>query len=434
MRYFTTIKRLIAVRNKRILSASKFILLFSFAVFNLQASQVNEPKQQIVSASANEEHREEGHDSEEHGEEGHDSDEEHGEEHEGEEHGNEAGHVDKEEHEPGLVELNVNSDKLFKIRTEKTQLKTISKEITAPGEVVLNAYKTAIVSLRIDGQVIKRLVKMGDHVVKGQAVAEISSIRMADAQQAYIVDSKEWFRVKKLGKNVVSGKRFIEARSSWQSSKARLLALGLDQKQLESLEENGAPDGIFKMISPIAGVVFSDDFIEGQYIQAGGQLFVISDESKIWVEVAVSPSQASLFSAGDIAEVDHDGEIHQGKIIQVSHLVSETTRTQKIRIEVNNKDDDLHPGQFVSSRLKQKLTEQKLAVPESALVRTADGDWGVFVEVKPRHFKQLEVELIRRQGDLMVISGVEIGESVVIEGAFYLSAELAKSGFDPHGH
>jgi RND family efflux transporter MFP subunit len=337
-------------------------------------------------------------------------------------------------HSSELIHLKPNSENIFRIKTKIMQLQSVSKVITAPSEVVLNAYKTAIVALRINGEVIKRFAKMGDQVKKGQVLAEISSIQMADAQQAYIVDSKEWMRVKILGKSLVSGQRYFEVRSNWQLSKARLLALGFVQHQLKRLEKKGIPDGRFKLFSPIDGIIFKDDFIQGQYIQAGGRLFVISDESSIWVEVSLSPLQASLFGIGDLADVFHHGESHAGKIIQVSQVISEKTRPQKIRIEVNNHNDDLHPGQFVSTRLKQKASEKKILVPDSALIRTSDGDWAVFIEVKPKQFKQHEITLIRREGDLMVISGVNVGEKVVIEGAFYLSAELAKSGFDPHGH
>ncbi len=344
-----------------------------------------------------------------------------------------AGH-EEAEGEPGVVELQENIESLFKIKVEKIQYHDVAKELTAPGEVVLNAYKTAIVALRIDGQVVRRLSKMGDKVKKGQPLAEISSIQMSEAQQAFIVNVKEWSRVKQLGRKVVSGKRYIEAHSKWQSSKARLMALGLDENQLKQLEKTQLPDGLFQAISPIDGVVISDDFIEGQFIEAGGQLFVISDESQIWVEAYVSPLQAALFSVGDRAEVEHDGERHQGQIVQVSHLISETTRTQKIRIAIDNSKDDLHPGQFVSVKLQQTTTEKKLTVPENALVRTADGDWAVFVEEKPKRFKQVEVELERRQGDSMIINGIKDGTPVVIEGAFYLSSELAKAGFDSDDH
>ncbi len=336
--------------------------------------------------------------------------------------------------EQGIIEIKADNKDLFEIKIEKLTLKDIAKEITSPGEVVLNTYKTAIVALRIDGQITKRLAKMGEKVTIGQPMAIISSIRMSDAQQAYIVDVKEWRRVKQLGREVVSGKRYISARSKWKSSKARLLAFGLDQVQLTRLEKEQKPDGIFKVNSPIDGIVIKDDFIEGQYASAGTSLFEVSDESIIWVEASVSPDQAALFSPGDLATIFHSGESHQGKITQISHLVSESTRTQKIRIEIENSKDDLHPGQFVTAKLQQAQTQKKIAVPESALVRTTDGDWGVFVEVSNGQYKQHEVEVIARQGNLMIISGLKIGTPVVIDGAFYLSAELAKAGFDPHNH
>ncbi len=340
----------------------------------------------------------------------------------------------EDEAEAGVVELKENSDVLFKVKTTVLQLSDIAKAITSPGEVVLNQYRTALVSLRIDGQIIKRLAKMGEQVKSGQPLAVISSIQMSEAQQAYIVNVKEWRRVKQLGKQVVSGKRFIQARSKWQSSEARLMALGLDTKQLLELEKDQNPDGIFHLNSPIDGIVMSDDFIEGEYANAGSQLFVVSDESVIWVEASVSPEQAALFSAGDIAQVVHSGESHNGVISQISHIVSESTRTLKIRIEIDNEKDDLHPGQFVTVNLRQSTTEKKMAVPESALVRTADGDWGVFVEFKKYHYRQVEVEILEQQQDLAVIEGLTLGMKVVVEGAFYLSAELGKAGFDPHGH
>jgi RND family efflux transporter MFP subunit len=338
------------------------------------------------------------------------------------------------EDEAGVVELKKNSELLFKVTTTDLKLSDIANSITSPGEVVLNQYKTALVSLRIDGQIIKRLAKMGEEVETGQALAVISSIQMSEAQQAYIVNVKEWRRVKQLGKQVVSGKRFIEARSKWHSSEARLVALGLDKKQLSELEKNQNPDGIFRLNSPINGIVISDDFIEGEYAAAGSQLFVVSDESVIWVEASVSPDQASLFTKGDFAEVVHSGESHSGVVSQISHIVSESTRTLKIRIEIDNSKDDLHPGQFVTVKLRQAASVKKMAVPESALVRTADGDWGVFVEFKKYHYRQIEVEVLEQQQNLAIINGLTLGMKVVTDGAFYLSAELAKAGFDPHGH
>ncbi len=339
-----------------------------------------------------------------------------------------------EESESGMVELKNNSESLYKIKVEKLQLSDVAKRLTAPAEIKLNAYSTAIVALRIDGQIVKRLAKLGDIVIKGQPLASISSIPMSEAQQAYILNVKEWRRVKELGKKVVSGKRFIEARAKWQSSLARLKAYGLDDKQLQQLEKQQNPEGLFNLNSPIDGVIMKDDFLEGQYAAAGTQLFMVSDESVIWAEASVSPAQAALFKAGDLAEIKYSSTSYSGKVIQIGHTVSETTRTQIVRIEIDNSKDNLHPGQFVTATMSQSKSEKRMVLPESAVVRTADGDWGVFIEVKARHYKQVEVEVVDLHGELMIIEGLSLGTPVVVEGAFYLSAELAKAGFDPHGH
>ena len=83
----------------------------------------------------------------------------------------------------------------------------------------------------------------------------------------------------------------------------------------------------------------------------------------------------------------------------------------------------------------QIATEQKvMAVPEEALIRSADGDWTVFVEDHPGEFKAKEVELGRALGNFREIFGLESGTRVVTQGAFFVASEIAKGGFDPHNH
>ena len=53
----------------------------------------------------------------------------------------------------------------------------------------------------------------------------------------------------------------------------------------------------------------------------------------------------------------------------------------------------------------------------------------VFVELKPGHFKRTIIHRGTTRGKKIAISGIAEGTPVVTEGAFYLGAELAKSGF-----
>jgi multidrug efflux pump subunit AcrA (membrane-fusion protein) len=74
------------------------------------------------------------------------------------------------------------------------------------------------------------------------------------------------------------------------------------------------------------------------------------------------------------------------------------------------------------------------AVPEEAVLRSPDGDWVVFVESSPGEFQPVEVEVRRMIQGLAVIEGVDPGDRVVTQGAFFVQSELAKSGFDIHAH
>jgi len=68
------------------------------------------------------------------------------------------------------------------------------------------------------------------------------------------------------------------------------------------------------------------------------------------------------------------------------------------------------------------------------LIRSADGDWVVFVEDHPGEFKAVEVEIGRAFGNYREIIGLSNDSRVVTQGAFFVASEIAKGGFDPHNH
>ena len=94
----------------------------------------------------------------------------------------------------------------------------------------------------------------------------------------------------------------------------------------------------------------------------------------------------------------------------------------------------LHSGMFADSYFEFDTQQPVLAVPESALVRSPDGHWIVFVEEESGVFAATEVERQRALGTWREISGIAEGTRVVTSGAFFVASEQAKSGFDPHNH
>ena len=339
---------------------------------------------------------------------------------------------------PPRVELTPEQRRTLGLATESLTARPIGDGLRAPGEVRLNAYATAQVTPRIAAQVVARHARLGDSVVPGQTLVTLSSVDLAEAQGDLVVAELEWERLDKIKDKFVSDKEYLQASVARQKARSRVLAFGMTQPQIAALLANaaGRADGTFELLAPQAGTLIQDDFILGEQVQPGRLLFEITDESVRWVEAQVAPEDAARVAVGDRARVafGNDTIWLDGQVIQIHHRLDETTRTQAVRIEVPDPEHRLHPGVFVDIEVLVGASAPVLAIPETAVLRSPDGDWQVFVAEGEDTFKPVEIELVRTVGGLAVIEGLAAGTQVVTQGAFFLQSELAKGGFDPHGH
>ncbi len=372
-----------------------------------------------------------------HGDEGHQHEKEgHGHKDDGHE---EKGHDDHGGHgeETSAAELSDSQRRMAGIETLTVKRQSLGRAITAPGVAILNAYRTTKITPRTSAQVMKRHARLGDHVKKGQVLVTLSSVEMSEAQGALMAASVELRRVEKLGRKVVSEKRFVAAQIAYQQAYAKVSAYGMTKKQIKSLLKTGDATraiGEFQLLSFQDGTVMSDDFLVGELIEPGYVLMEISDESLLWIEARLTPDDAARVVLGSPARVQVGQRWLSGKVAQARHTMDETTRTLAVHIEVENKNDELHPGQFVTAVIEGTQKQHGIAVPVAAVLRSPDGDWQVFVETSPGRFEPQEVTIIATVGDQMLIEGIAEGVSVVGKGAFFVQSEMAKGGFDPHNH
>jgi len=342
-----------------------------------------------------------------------------------------------ETHEEGGVHLTPEQQDMAGVVVEVLQPRDIVNELRAPGEIQLNAYATTRVSPRIAAQIVERQARLGDGVQKGQTLITLSSVEMAQAQGDLLVAEREWQRVSKLGRDIVSEQRYTEARVAREQARARVSAYGMTEAEIKQLVASGKAElanGRFQLLASQDGTVIRDEFIVGELVEPGRVLFEISDESVLWVEARLTPDEAARIQVNARAIMVMGDHQVEGRVTQVHHALDENTRTLGVRIEVPNPDDRLHPGLFVEARIEGGSSEQVLAVPNDTVMRSPDGDWQVFVEHEPGEFEPREVDVIRTTAGLTVIGGIEPGARVVIKGAFFLQSELAKSGFDIHNH
>ena len=353
-------------------------------------------------------------------------------------HGEGSAHEADHGEEAEVVELSEESIRAAGIQVTTLKRELLPQVILAPGEIKLDQYRSAKVTPLIDAVVMKRHVRLGDHVKAGQPLITLASVAVATAQGQLRIQSAEWQRVRKLGKAAVSARRYIEAKVAYEQGRLKLKAYGLDDDQINAIafRHSQSPTGQFQLKAPITGTVFRDDFYIGQRIQAGQDLFTISDENRVWVQANLPPSHAKHVRIGLQVDVNIRGEWHKGKVIQKHHMLDRHTRTIPVRIAIRPREEHHHTGEFVQISLALWPPDAKpgLAVPESALTQNDKGNWTVFVESKRGHFKRTPVLRGTTHGEKISIAGLPDGTAVVIEGAFYLAAELAKSGFEIHSH
>jgi len=323
---------------------------------------------------------------------------------------------------------------LANIKVEKLVKAAMNYQVYAPGEIKANGYTSYQVSPRVDSVVLHRHVALGDHVEEGQALVTLFSESVAEAQAGYRVADSEWRRVQELGRKAVGEKRYISAQADYEADYGRLSAFGLSKDAIRTLAEKSQSLGEYTLVAANAGAVLSDDFHQGQRMEAGQALIELADESELWVEARLAPNAGLELPAGSEAQVKVASELFPAVVTQEAHTIDPDTRTRVIRMLVKNDSHRLHPGQFADVFFTFATRTRILAVPESALMRGADGDWTVFVEVQEGEFEPHEVELGRSLGKWREISGIPEGEVVVTEGAFFVASQLAKGGFDPHGH
>jgi len=219
------------------------------------------------------------------------------------------------------------------------------------------------------------------------------------------------------------------------AAKATLYSYGLNQGDISTLLKQDVY-GLLTLRAPHAGTVVADDFRLGQHLSAGSRLMQVVDESHVWVEAKIPESLLSDIRIGQIASVTPKGSKgnYPGTVINIHHQLDAITRTAGVRLEIQNSDDLLHPGMFVSAEIATGSGEKTLLLPEQAIQRQGS-ELIVFVEEEPGHFERREVTVGKvNMGLLPILTGVKAGETVVVKGAFVLASELAKAGFEVHNH
>ena len=209
-------------------------------------------------------------------------------------------------------------------------------------------------------------------------------------------------------------------------ARRRLLNFGVPEEFIEQVERDRKVPDTISWPAPRDGVVLERNAVDGQGFKAGDVLFRIADHSVVWVMADVAEGDIGALKPGQSVKVTtraHPGRVFTGKVSVVyPHLMKET-RTVRVRIELPNPDLALLPDMYADVDIATGSDEPVVAVPESAVIDSGARQV-VILDRGDGRFEPREVKLGRKgDGYVEVMSGLQDGESVVVNGNFLIDAE-----------
>lgn len=312
--------------------------------------------------------------------------------------------------------------------------------LRVPALVELDQHRVARIGASVTGRVVEIKTMLGQEVRKGELLAMLNSTELGMAQSAYLKANSqvnlhrlEAERARLLfDSGVIAAaklqereSRLVEAEVDLRAAAQQLSVMGMEEADIARLAKQRNIHSISPITASLSGTVIERKVTLGQVVQPADALFTIADLSRVWLVAEVPEQQAHWAREGDEASAEIAAlpeHSFTGPLIYVADLVNPETRTVNIRMEIPNPDGVIKP-QMLATLMIRKQGVQEMVLPDSAVVREGNRDH-VFVETAPGHYQLRPVELGLRDGKVRrVISGVHLGERVVVDGAFHLNTE-----------
>jgi cobalt-zinc-cadmium efflux system membrane fusion protein len=119
------------------------------------------------------------------------------------------------------------------------------------------------------------------------------------------------------------------------------------------------------------------------------------------------------------------GKDYYGTVNKIYNVLDPATRTMKVRINMNNSNNELKPEMFATVKINEKTDNKSLAVPSAAIVLDNSKNYVVIKEGSKLSVR--EITLIKRQGDTAYITGLNAGEQVVTASQVFLYQALTSN-------
>ncbi|MFW2368445.1 MAG: efflux RND transporter periplasmic adaptor subunit, partial [Desulforhopalus sp.] len=314
---------------------------------------------------------------------------------------------------PGTIKISPDVVNNLGVRTASVKRKALQSAIETVGYVKYDEDQLVHIHPRVEGWIDRLYIKAsGDPVKKGQALYEIYSPALVNAQKELLLALDR--------KNA----RLIEA------AEKRLLALRVPKSVLNRIKNDKKISQSITFYAPQSGVVDNLQIRQGFYVKPGSTIMSIGTLSQVWVEAEIFERQASLVVVGLPVTMTLDylpGREWRGLVDYVYPSLNPKTRTIRVRLRFENKDNLLKPNMFAQVVIHSESSEETLLVPKEAVIRSGRSN-RVVLALGEGQFKSIIVKTGRfDEHSAEILSGLSEDDKIVISAQFLIDSESSKT-------
>lgn len=275
---------------------------------------------------------------------------------------------------------------------------------------MLQAPEDVWITSKINGYINSIHFQEGDHVNAGQTLITLDNTQikaaLASSQAAYDAAQKNKTRTEKLAQHGYASKEALDnAESALANAKA---TLALNQQNLD--------DSILK--APFSGTLGAAHLNAGDYVAAATQLVELVNRKHLRVIYHLPERDLGKITLGQTVSVNAKA-FPKLDFKAVTHFISPTVNTDtgtfEVHADLDNADNKLAPGEYVTVTQDLGNKKETLTVPETAVLASAEGYY-VFVINDGKLSKQIVTIGQHHRNNVVIKTGLNAKDLIVSEG------------------
>jgi Cu(I)/Ag(I) efflux system membrane fusion protein len=314
-----------------------------------------------------------------------------------------------------LLKMSPEAVKLADIQTARVGVGANgARRIRLSGKIAPDERRALTQTAHLAGRIEQLYVTFtGEEVRAGQPLALLYAPALLSAQREFL----EALRMKTTNPTLL------------EAARAKLRNWKLPETFIEELEKSGKIQREVLVRADRSGVVTARRVAVGDYVEEGAPLFELMDLRKVWAILEAYESDLPFIRRGNRVEITAPalpGRTFLGSIAFIDPLLDPQSRTVALRVELDNASAAFKPQMFIEGEvLAGNPAGTAMVVPKTAVLWTGKRSV-VYVKVPGAsvpsfEFREIELGETTEKG-IQVLSGLEPGEEVVIQGAFVIDA------------